>query len=118
MNLNFLKNKKFFIKPRAINFILFLILIGGFLLVFLVFLKTGKNPVILKRNEIGLNFLTQRERIFNFYIIGIIFLASNYLLIKKIKAEGINLRKIINYANIVIVILLFLISLQIYFLNL
>lgn len=96
-----------------------ILLAFSFILVLLVYLKSGaKFPVILKRNELGFNFLTQRSRIFNFYILGIIFLLSNLFLARKIQIEEINLRKVLNYANIVIVLLLFIISLQIYFLNL
>ncbi|MGC8880896.1 MAG: hypothetical protein ACP5OX_01315 [Minisyncoccia bacterium] len=103
---------------KNIKFIIGFLLALSFVLVLLVFLKIGKNPAVLKRNELGLNFLTQQERIFNFYILGLIFLTSNYFLAKKTKIEGINLRKVLNYANIVIVVLLFFISFQIYLLNL
>ncbi len=97
----------------------FLLLISSFALILLVYLKSAPNfPVVLKRNELGFNFLTQRQRAFNFYILGIIFLSVNFLISKKVEIKGVNLKKVLNYANIVIVVLVFLISLQIYFLNL
>lgn len=106
---NILKNSKI---------LLVFLLAISFFLILLIYLKSGPTfPVVLKRNELGFNFLTQRNRIFNFYILGLIFLFSNFFLEKRIQIEEINLRKVLNYANIVIVGLLFVISLQIFLLN-
>ncbi|HPC30981.1 MAG TPA: hypothetical protein PK119_00745 [Candidatus Paceibacterota bacterium] len=104
---------------KKVNLFLIIFLIISFVLILKVYLKSAPNfPVVLKRNELGFNFLTQRQRVFNFYILGIIFILVNFLINKKVEIKGVNLKKILNYANIVIVVLVFLISLQIYFLNL
>jgi len=107
MKINFLKNK---------IWVLVFLLILSFILTFFVYQKVGQNPVVLKKNEIGFNFLTLKNNLWNFYILGIIFLGVNFLISKKIKKE--NLRNVLNYANIVIIVIVFLISLQVYFLNL
>lgn len=91
----------------------------SFFLIFYVYLKSNPDfPVILKKNELGFNFLTQRTKVFNFYILGVLFLFINKFLEKKIEIKEINLRKAVKYANIVITLIVFLISLQIYLLNL
>jgi len=101
---------------KNINFLFALLLILSFILTFFVYQKVGQNPVVLKKNELGFNFLTLKNNLWNFYILGIIFLGVNFLISKKIKKE--NLRNVLNYANIVIIVIVFLISLQVYFLNL
>jgi uncharacterized membrane protein len=101
---------------KNINFLFALLLILSFILTFFVYQKVGQNPVVLKKNELGFNFLTLKNNLWNFYILGIIFLGVNLLILKKIKKE--NLRNVLNYANIVIIVIVFLISLQVYFLNL
>jgi len=107
MKINFLKNK---------IWVLVFLLILSFILIFFVYQRVGQNPVVLKKNELGFNFLTLKNNLWNFYILGIIFLGVNFLISKKIKKE--NLRNVLNYANIVIIVIVFLVSLQVYFLNL
>ena len=94
----------------------------SFILNWLVYQNSGPNfPVIYRSNEFSINFLGSRNFIWIIPILGMIFIFINLWIIDLLKvknnSEERNLSLLLFFANIGIVILVFLISIQIYFLN-
>jgi len=84
----------------------------------LVFEKTGPNfPVIFRSNDFGINFLGNRNLLWQIPVLGIIFLYINYQLSLLFKDSNKNLSKLLFFANIGVVVLVLLISIQIHILN-
>jgi len=84
----------------------------------LVFQKTGPNfPVIFRSNDFGINFLGNRNLLWQIPILGIIFVYINYQLSLLFQDSNKNLSKLLFFANIGVAVLVFLISAQIYILN-
>ena len=84
----------------------------------LVFEKTGPNfPVIFRSNDFGINFLGNRNLLWQIPILGIIFIYINYRLSLLFQDSNKNLSKLLFFANIGVAVLVFLISAQIYILN-
>jgi len=84
----------------------------------LVYRKTGPNfPVIFRSNDFGINFLGNRNLLWQIPVLGIIFVYINYWLSRLFQSSNKNLSKLLFFANIGIATLVFLISVQIYFLN-
>jgi len=101
----------------------FWILIGGCLILsiflnWLVFNKTGTNfPVIFRSNDFGINFLANRNFLWQIPILGIVFIIINFLLSRLFQKTNKNLSKLLFFVNIGIAVLILLISVQIYILN-
>ena len=88
------------------------------LLNWLVFQKTGPNfPVIFRSNDFGINFLGNRNLLWQIPVLGIIFIYINYQLSLLFQDSNKNLSKLLFFANIGVAVLVFLISAQIYILN-
>ncbi len=84
----------------------------------LVYRKTGPNfPVIFRSNDFGINFLGNRNLLWQIPVLGIIFIYINYWLSRLFQGSYKNLSKLLFFANIGVAVLVFLISAQIYFLN-
>ncbi len=84
----------------------------------LVYRKTGPNfPVIFRSNDFGINFLGNRNLLWQIPVLGIIFVYINYWLSQLFQSSHKNLSKLLFFANIGVAVLVFLISAQIYFLN-
>jgi hypothetical protein len=84
----------------------------------LVFYKTGSNfPVIFRSNDFGINFLGNRNLLWQIPILSIIFIYINYKISQLFQDSNKNLSKLLFFANIGVVVLVFLISVQIYILN-
>lgn len=84
----------------------------------LVFQKTGPNfPVIFRSNDFGINFLGNRNLLWQIPILGIIFIYINYRLSQLFQDSNKSLNNLLFFANIGITVLVFLISVQIYILN-
>jgi len=85
---------------------------------YLVFKKTGPNfPVIFRSNDFGINFLGNRNLLWQIPVLGIVFVYINYWLSQSFQNSNKNLSKLLFFANIGVVVLVFLISIQIYILN-
>ncbi len=84
----------------------------------LVYRKTGPNfPVIFRSNDFGINFLGNRNLLWQIPVLGIIFVYINYWLSQLFQHFNKNLSNLLFFANIGVAVLVFLISAQIYFLN-
>lgn len=101
----------------------------------LVFQKTAPNfPVIFRSNDFGINFLGNRNLLWQIPVLGIIFVYINYRLSRlfRVKREtrfwskadrflfedsNKNLSNLLFFANIGVAVLVLLISAQIYILN-
>jgi len=84
----------------------------------LVFIKTGPNfPVIFRSNDFGINFLGNRNLLWQIPVLGIIFVYINYWLSQLFKDSNKNLSNLLFFANIGVAVLIFLISVQTYLLN-
>lgn len=84
----------------------------------LVFRKAGTNfPVIFRSNDFGINFLGNRNLLFQIPILGMVFVGINYSLLQLFEKSNKNLSKLLFFANIGVAVLILLISAQIYFLN-
>jgi len=84
----------------------------------LVYRKTGPNfPVIFRSNDFGINFLGNRNLLWQIPVLGIIFIYINYWLSQLFQSSNQNLSKLLFFANIGVAVLVFLISTQIYILN-
>ena len=84
----------------------------------LVFKKTGPNfPVIFRSNDFGINFLGNRNLLWQILVLGIIFVYINYWLSHLFQSSNKNLSRLLFFANIGVAVLILLISIQIYFLN-
>jgi len=100
----------------------------------LVYRKTGPNfPVIFRSNDFGINFLGNRNLLWQIPVLGIIFIYINYWLSRLFQSSNYepkannkvlskrgsykNLSKLLFFANIGVAVLVFLISAQIYILN-
>lgn len=84
----------------------------------LVFKKTGPNfPVIFRSNDFGINFLGNRNLLWQILVLGIIFVYINYWLSLLFQSSNKNLSRLLFFANIGVAVLILLISIQIYFLN-
>ncbi len=84
----------------------------------IVFKKTGPNfPVIFRSNDFGINFLGNRNLLWQIPVLGIIFIYINYWLSRLFQGSYKNLSKLLFFANIGVAIFILLISTQIYFLN-
>jgi len=115
------------------------LLLGCFLISFLldyfVFKKSAPNfPVIFRSNDFGINFLANRNFLWQIPILGIVFIIINFLLSRLFRAKretrswskanrflfqktNKNLSKLVFFVNIGIAVLILLISVQIYLLN-
>lgn len=113
MKFNILRNKE-----KNLPIILSIVLLISLGLDFLVFYKSRPNfPVILRTNDFGSNFLVSRYLLWQIPILGIALLLLNYFLSRKLKQSHVRLSFLLNSVNIGIIVIMFLISLQIYFLN-
>jgi len=84
----------------------------------LVFQKTAPNfPVIFRSNDFGINFLGNRNFLWQIPILGMIFVIINFWLSRLFQKTNKNLSKLLVFANIGIAVLILLISAQIYILN-
>ena len=84
----------------------------------LVFQKTGPNfPVIFRSNDFGINFLGNRNLLWQIPVLGIIFIYINYQLSLLFKDSNKSLNNLLFFANIGVAVLVFLISAQTYILN-
>jgi len=84
----------------------------------LVYRKTGPNfPVIFRSNDFGINFLGNRNLLWQIPVLGIIFVYINYWLSRIFQHSDKNLSNLLFFANIGVAVLIFLISAQIYILN-
>ena len=84
----------------------------------LVYRKTGPNfPVIFRSNDFGINFLGNRNLLWQIPVLGIIFVYVNYWLSQLFQNSNKNLSNLLFFANIGVALLILLISTQIYFLN-
>ena len=84
----------------------------------IVFKKTGPNfPIIFRSNDFGINFLGNRNLLWQIPVLGIIFVYINYWLSRLFQDSNKNLSKLLFFANIGVALLILLISIQIYFLN-
>ena len=84
----------------------------------IVFKKTGPNfPVIFRSNDFGINFLGNRNLLWQIPILGMVFVGINYLLLQLFEKSNKNLSNLLFFVNIGIAFLILLISTQIYILN-
>lgn len=84
----------------------------------LVYRKTGPNfPVVFRSNDFGINFLGNRNLLWQIPVLGIIFVYVNYWLSQLFRGSNKNLSNLLFFANIGVAVLIFLISAQIYILN-
>lgn len=84
----------------------------------LVYRKTGPNfPVIFRSNDFGINFLGNRNLLWQIPVLGIIFVYINYWLSRLFQHFNKSLSNLLFFANIGVAVLVFLISAQIYILN-
>lgn len=98
------------------------LLLGCFLISFLldyfVFKKSAPNfPVIFRSNDFGINFLANRNFLWQIPILGIVFIIINFLLLRLFQKTNKNLSKLLFFVNIGIAVLILLISAQIYIFN-
>jgi len=111
-------NKLFSKQSHAITFGIIFILIISLVLNYLVFRKSAPNfPVILRINDFGSNFLTNRYSLWQTPALGIILIVLNYLLSRALQKSHQRLSFLLNSVNIGITVIMLLISLQIYILN-
>jgi len=88
-------------------------------ILFSVYLKTAPDfPVIVKPNDFGYNFLTQRLRIWYIPLLSFLFIAINKLIYQIALGRKRNLSLLVKFVNLEIAVLTLIISLQVFFLNL
>lgn len=88
------------------------------LLFFFVFYKSRPNfPIIVRTNDLGINYLINRYYIWQIPFSGILIIIINSILSYVFQKTQKYLSKLLFFANIGITILLLLISVQLYFLN-
>jgi len=92
--------------------------IVSILLNWLVFRRAGTNfPVIFRSNDFGINFLGNRNLLWQIPVLGMVFVGINYSLSRLFEKSNKNLSKLLFFVNIGVAVLILLISSQIYFLN-
>jgi len=107
-----------FKNSKSIRLFVCILILISLILNFLVFYKSRPNfPVILRTNDFGSNFLVSRYLLWQIPVLGIALLLLNHFLSQKLRVTHTNLSFLLNSVNIGIVIVMFLISLQIYILN-
>jgi hypothetical protein len=107
-----------FIQKKIRIFGLIMLLMISLGLIFLVFYKARPNfPVIIKSNDLGINFLSDRYSLWLIPLVGLIFIGINSLLMYFLRQEQENLRKLLFSVNILITVIIFIISIQVYILN-